>query len=49
MQANSSRAEIDVIFTMTAERFTTVSLPLAPTRVMTDRLVAYDKMPVTLR
>jgi cytochrome P450/flavodoxin len=43
-----ARAEIDVIFTMTAQRFTTVTLTDPPTRVITDRLVAYDKMPVTL-
>ncbi|TQR82400.1 cytochrome P450 [Mycobacterium hodleri] len=43
-----ARAEIDVIFTMTAERFSTVTLTQPPIRVMTDRLVAYDKMPVTL-
>jgi cytochrome P450/flavodoxin len=43
-----ARAEIDVIFTMTAERFTNVTLTEPPTRVITDRLVAYDKMPITL-
>ena len=43
-----ARAEIEVIFTMTAERFTNVTLTEAPTRVITDRLVAYDKMPITL-
>jgi cytochrome P450/flavodoxin len=43
-----ARAEIDVIFTMTAERFTNVTLTEPPTRVLTDRLVAYDKMPITL-
>ena len=37
-----------MIFTMTAERFTTVTLAEPPTRVITDRLVAYDKMPITL-
>lgn len=43
-----ARAEIDVIFTMTAERFSKVTLTETPTRVITDRLVAYDKMPITL-
>ncbi|ANY22184.1 cytochrome P450 [Gordonia terrae] len=43
-----ARAEIEVIFTMTAERFTEVALVEPPTRVMTDRLVAYDKMPISL-
>ncbi|KAA0084643.1 cytochrome P450 [Mycolicibacterium sp. P9-64] len=43
-----ARAEVDVIFTMTAERFTNVTLTAPPIRVLTDRLVAYDKMPVTL-
>ncbi|MBY6414407.1 cytochrome P450 [Rhodococcus sp. BP-252] len=43
-----ARAEIDVIFTMIAERFSTVTLAQQPTRVITDRLVAYDKMPITL-
>jgi cytochrome P450 len=43
-----ARAEIEVIFTMTAERFTNVTLAEPPTRVITDRLVAYDKMPITL-
>ncbi|WP_083211275.1 cytochrome P450 [Mycolicibacterium porcinum] len=43
-----ARAEIEVIFTMIAERFTTVTLTEEPTRVITDRLVAYDKMPITL-
>jgi cytochrome P450/flavodoxin len=43
-----ARAEIEVIFTMTAERFTNVTLVAPPTRVLTDRLVAYDKMPITL-
>jgi cytochrome P450/flavodoxin len=44
-----ARAEIEVIFTMVAERFSTVTLAEPPTRVITDRLVAYDKMPVILR
>lgn len=43
-----ARAEIDVIFTMVAERFSKVTLTDTPTRVITDRLVAYDKMPITL-
>ena len=40
-----ARAEIDVIFTMASQRFTKVELPEAPTRVATDRLVAFEKMP----
>lgn len=43
-----ARAEIDIIFTMIAERFTEVTIAQEPIRVITDRLVAYDKMPVTL-
>ncbi len=43
-----ARAEIDVIFTTIAERFSSVTLTDTPTRVITDRLVAYDKMPITL-
>ncbi|MBE7191113.1 cytochrome P450 [Gordonia polyisoprenivorans] len=44
-----ARAEIEVIFAMTAERFTSVEIPTAPSRVITDRLVAYEKLPVILR
>ncbi|NUS83529.1 MAG: cytochrome P450 [Streptomyces sp.] len=43
-----ARAEIDVIFTMATERFTKVELPKPPTRVISDRLVAFEKMPAIL-
>ncbi|MFF7984162.1 cytochrome P450 [Streptomyces sp. NPDC007901] len=43
-----ARAEVDVILTMTAERFTKVELLQPPTRVITDRLIAFEKMPAIL-
>ncbi|WP_194166899.1 cytochrome P450 [Mycolicibacterium sp. P9-22] len=43
-----ARAEIEVIFTLIAERFSKVTLVQPPTRVLTDRLVAFEKMPISL-
>lgn len=43
-----ARAETDVILTMTAERFSSVTLAEPPVKVRTDRLIAYETMPVVL-
>jgi cytochrome P450 len=43
-----SRAETIAILTIVAERYTKVELVGEPTEVRTDRLVAFDKLPVRL-
>jgi cytochrome P450 len=43
-----ARAETSVILGLIAERYTKVQLLEDPTEVRTDRLVAFDKLPVLL-
>src|SRR4029079_9867451 len=43
-----ARAEIEEILTLIPARLSTITLTEPPTRVISDRLVAYEKMPIIL-